>query len=183
MNPVLMFVLGLLIGWLIEWVIDWFYWRRKYKALEAENAEMKEKLVGSSEAKAPRKKDDLTKIKGIGPVIAKKLNEADILSFGDLASLTADQLRDVVGDAIERLADEDEIIFQAKLLSREKDDLTKIKGIGKVISDTLNRADIFTYRELAAITADQLRDVVGDAIERLADEDEIIEQAKKLANG
>jgi hypothetical protein len=30
MNPVFMFVLGLLIGWLIEWVIDYVYWRRRY---------------------------------------------------------------------------------------------------------------------------------------------------------
>jgi hypothetical protein len=57
MNPLVLLVLGLLIGWLMEWVIDWFFWRRRYRALEVENAELKAQL-----------EDDRKTIKGIGPV-------------------------------------------------------------------------------------------------------------------
>lgn len=39
--------------------------------------------------------DDLTAIKGIGPVFAKRLNEAGIVTFADVAAASADQLREV----------------------------------------------------------------------------------------
>ena len=39
--------------------------------------------------------DDLTKIKGIGPTFAKRLQEAGITTYQALASLTADQIKEV----------------------------------------------------------------------------------------
>ena len=56
-----------------------------------------------------------------------------------------------------------------------------IKGIGPVINRRLNQGGIYTYEQLAAITPARLREIVGDVIQRLADEDEIIAQAKELA--
>ena len=63
------------------------------------------------------RRDDLTVINGIGPVIAGKLNQAGIYSYEALANLTPDQLREIVGNAISRLANEEEIIVQARRLS------------------------------------------------------------------
>jgi hypothetical protein len=45
----------------------------------------------------------------------------------------------------------------------------------------LHDAGIKSFAQLGELSADGLRDLVGDAIERLADEDEIIEQAHELA--
>jgi predicted flap endonuclease-1-like 5' DNA nuclease len=128
MNPVFTFVLGLLIGWLIEWVIDYFYWRRRYQ--ERENARQPEPPVAhrsrstASEVEtaqaAAHVRDDLQKIKGIGPVIERKLNEAGIETFEQLGRLTASQLRRILGDAIERLADEESLLQQARDLARRK---------------------------------------------------------------
>ena len=39
--------------------------------------------------------DDLTAIKGIGPVFAKRLNEAGITTFAGLAAASADQLQEM----------------------------------------------------------------------------------------
>jgi len=39
--------------------------------------------------------DELRAIKGIGPVFAKRLNEAGIVTFADVAAASADQLREV----------------------------------------------------------------------------------------
>jgi predicted flap endonuclease-1-like 5' DNA nuclease len=126
MNPVFTFVLGLLIGWLIEWVIDYFYWRRR-------NAEKEQAPV--SEAAAVRRSpslenrksqpvavvpDDLKVIKGIGPVIERKLNEADIHTFEQLGGLTVAQLRRILGNSIERLSDEESLLQQARDLARRK---------------------------------------------------------------
>ena len=121
MNPVFMFILGLLIGWLIEWLIDWFYWRRRYAELEAR---LSEKPVPAAAVpplpvetpQAPRKvaRDDLKLIKGIGPVIERKLNEAGISTFEQLGKLTPDDLRRILGNAIERLSDEEALLRHAR---------------------------------------------------------------------
>ncbi len=103
MNPVILFVSGLLVGWLVEWAIDWFYWRRKYRALEEENAELKAKLKG-----------DLQDIKGIGPVFSAALKKNGVHDFADLAKLSEDQLREVVGEQVEKLVDKKAILKQAR---------------------------------------------------------------------
>lgn len=36
---------GMLAGWLLEWLIDLFYWRRRYRALQQENAELRARLT------------------------------------------------------------------------------------------------------------------------------------------
>ena len=128
MNPVFTFVLGLLIGWLIEWVIDYFYWRRR--SLGGDSAGQSEPAVayrsrsvspeeGTAQAVA-HVQDDLKKIKGIGPVIERKLKEAGIDTFEQLGRLTTAQLRRILGDAIERLADEESLLQQARDLARRK---------------------------------------------------------------
>jgi predicted flap endonuclease-1-like 5' DNA nuclease len=109
MNPLVLFVLGLLIGWLVEWVIDWFFWRRKYRTLEEENAELKAQL-----------EDDLQDIKGIGPVFAARLNKAGVHDFQDLAKLNKNQLREIVGTKIEKLVDKEGILRQARQLAKKR---------------------------------------------------------------
>ena len=109
MNPLVLFVLGLLIGWLAEWVIDWFFWRRKYRTLEEENAELKAQL-----------EDDLQDIKGIGPVFATRLNKAGVHDFQDLAKLNENQLREIVGEQVEKLVDKKSILKQARQLAEKR---------------------------------------------------------------
>ena len=92
---ILAFVVGLLVGWLLEWVIDWIYWRRKYRKenenlrndverLQADNQFLQTKITDLenqtmvsqaafknqvAEVKSSGERDDLTRIKGIGPAI------------------------------------------------------------------------------------------------------------------
>ncbi len=105
-NVWLYFVLGLLVGWLIEWLIDWWYWRRKCQQV---GVSASVNLI-----------DDLQQIRGIGPVIAKKLNDAGITTFAELADLTVTQLEEIVGEEIRRLADEEDILRQARELAARK---------------------------------------------------------------
>ncbi len=127
MNPWIIFLLGILIGWLLEWIIDWVYWRRKaqpessvdnsakLEAAQKEIAELKAQLESCGEVRI----DPLEKIKGIGPVIKRKLNEGGIFSFAQLGALTPAKLEEIVGEEVRRLADEDELIRQAKELAKE----------------------------------------------------------------
>lgn len=71
--------------------------------------------AASSEKTPPstKSKDDLTEIKGIGPVYAKRLTEAGITTFAALAKTSPERLREVT-DAT-AAADPDEWIAQARL--------------------------------------------------------------------
>jgi predicted flap endonuclease-1-like 5' DNA nuclease len=60
--------------------------------------------------------DDLTKIKGIGPTFAKRLQEAGITTYQSLASLTADQIKEVTSVA-DWQADPEQWIVAAKAMA------------------------------------------------------------------
>lgn len=132
MNPLFTFVLGLLIGWLIEWIIDYIYWRRRYAEKEIVYITGDEKkaplpppppapaMVAEPEPVAQVVPDDLKVIKGIGKVIERKLNDAGIYTFEQLGNLTSADLRRILGTAIERLANEESLLQQARDLARRK---------------------------------------------------------------
>ena len=123
MNLWIVLLIGILIGWLLEWIIDWAYWRRKAEAqpaVEDKSAELAatQEKIANLEAELENcgevRIDPLEKIKGIGPVIKRKLNEGGIFSFKQLGNLTPADLEAIVGEEIKRLADEEVIIRQAK---------------------------------------------------------------------
>ncbi|HUV16491.1 MAG TPA: helix-hairpin-helix domain-containing protein [Pelolinea sp.] len=96
-------VIGLIIGWLAEWVIDRFYWRKRITVLESQLA---------------NKKDDLTKIKGVGPVIEERLNKAGIFTFRQVSKLTREEIERFIGDT-QNLSDEKDLIKRAKKLAKK----------------------------------------------------------------
>ncbi|HET6823763.1 MAG TPA: hypothetical protein VFH34_14035 [Anaerolineales bacterium] len=125
MNPVFTFVLGLLIGWLIEWIIDYFYWRRRYANKETFNGpeaaitdEPSSVRVQEPAPVVQETPDDLKVIKGIGKVIERKLNDAGIHTYEQLGNLTPADLRRILGSTIERLANEESLLQQARDLAR-----------------------------------------------------------------
>ena len=121
MNTAVALVLGLLIGWLIEWVIDWFYWRRpRAEPVAAEPAEISHPGVKERYTTPPVHADDLTAIKGIGPVISKRLNDAGIYTYEQLASLTLDEFEEALGDLLQRFINERSILRQAREFANKK---------------------------------------------------------------
>ena len=130
MSLLFVFILGLLVGWLVEWLIDFFYWRTRYAEREAVYAQNKPSTYRTSSVQAveeveappavPVTPDDLKVIKGIGSVIERKLNSAGIYTFEQLGNLTAADLRNILGTAIERLANEESLLQQARDLARRK---------------------------------------------------------------
>ena len=141
MGVIASIVLGLLIGWLVEWVIDWFYWRGRMRPVAEENARLAQdnaglkERIGSLETKVSRKsqlaktrptsdkarKDNLQAIKGVGPVISKRLNEAGIYTFEELSRLTTDELEEIMGSLSKRFFPKQEsILTQAKEFAQKK---------------------------------------------------------------
>lgn len=127
MNPFFTFFLGLLVGWLIEWVIDYFYWRTRSAHNQTEvnlnknSAAHTTPLQTFANGSSPKMiLNDLKVIKGIGPVIEGKLNSAGIYTFEQLGNLTTTDLERILGDVIERLADEESLLEQARALASKK---------------------------------------------------------------
>jgi predicted flap endonuclease-1-like 5' DNA nuclease len=63
--------------------------------------------------------DNLAEIQGIGPKMAFRLREAGIRTFGDMASRTADEIRDLMG-GLPSFADVDSWIDQAATKARDQ---------------------------------------------------------------
>ena len=134
MNIVAMFVLGLFLGWLAEWALDWYYWRARLNRAADENAILQQRITTLEAKKNPIPlsakripivdadgNDNFQAIKGIGPVYAKRLKEAGVLTFEQLSRMTSKQLEDVLGTLYKRFfSKEEQILAQAKEFGRQR---------------------------------------------------------------
>ena len=133
MNVIAFFVLGLLIGWVAEWIMDWFYWRKRIRNLAEENVDLKGRILLLESKKNKRSQlsktrpvnksgnDNLKAIRGIGPVIEKRLNQAGVYTFKELADLDPEELEEILGELIKRFfPGEDKMIAQAKEFVEQK---------------------------------------------------------------
>ncbi|MTB50641.1 helix-hairpin-helix domain-containing protein [Lewinella sp. W8] len=127
--------------------------------------------------------DDLTKIKHIGPFLARKLNEADIYSYEQIANWNAADIAtytELIG-YLPGVIEQNDWVGQARALAaakgseeapaksadvyggRDPEDLKIIEGIGPKIEGVLKDAGIDSLATLAATNADRLRDVLEAA--------------------
>ena len=134
------FIFGLLYGWFIKVAFDRIYRGNEIEDIRNENASLMEYIhtlesqlqIKSLESKSVRRavsqpepvqtantKDDLKVIKGIGPAIEKKLNQAGIHTFEALARLRTEELENILGTT-KRLVQEGNLITQAKQLAGQK---------------------------------------------------------------
>lgn len=84
---------------------------------QAEIRRLEARLSEMSTTTTPDREDDLSKITGIGPVFAQRLNEAGIRTFGQLAQLSPDQIETIIQPRPFQKPDLDAWITQAKNLS------------------------------------------------------------------
>ena len=138
------FILGLIYGWFVKIAFDRIYRDNEIEDIRNENASLKEYINSlesqlqpksleslsvkrtvtqprkqSSPVQTATKKDDLKIIKGIGPAIEKKLNNAGVHTFDALARLTVEELETILGST-KRLVQEGNLIPQAKKLAQQK---------------------------------------------------------------
>ena len=139
------FIFGLLYGWFIKIAFDRIYRENEMEDLRNENASLQDYIhtlemrgrSGTPEARsmpqsAPQalpveapaqppssEKDDLKVIRGIGPAIERKLNNAGIYTFAALSQMSTEQLEGILGNMVKRLQDENDLIAQARDLARK----------------------------------------------------------------
>jgi large subunit ribosomal protein L21 len=134
MNILAALILGLLIGWLIEWIIDWFFWRGRIQKVSDENSKLIERLASHPDMPPPASEpsvttplkdrmglDNFQAINGIGPAFSKRLHDAGITTFEQLAGLTPKQMEEILGKLFKRFfAKENTILDQAGEFAERK---------------------------------------------------------------
>lgn len=145
MRVIKVFLLGLIFGWFMRWIIDRIYYEDDFKRIADENALLKERVhsyetrsvqrvspipqpdqrpapapVTTAANKSSSRKDDLKKIKGIGPVMEKKLNAAGINTFEQFSRLTTQDIQNILGISKRVVQSADNLITQARQLAQKK---------------------------------------------------------------
>lgn len=157
-------------------------------------------------ADAPRK-DDLTKIDGIGPFIAKKLNDIGIYSYEQIAAFDEAQIEQVTKDIqfLPGRIDKDNWVGQASNLSYSGEEdaleafsadsipvppvdaanLQIVEGIGPKIEEKLKAAGIDTLHDLSSASIASLKEILDKAGShyRIHDPSTWPDQAKLAAAG
>jgi predicted flap endonuclease-1-like 5' DNA nuclease len=113
-------------------------------------------------------------------VYAKKLNEAGIFSFWQLAGQTPERLREMIDPEDWQKIEPQSWIAQAKVMA-EPDSLEDIQGIGIVFAKRLNEAGIYTFAQLAKLTAEQIEEIIQPENWQKLDSEKWIAEANELA--
>jgi len=132
-------------------------------------------------------RDDLTRIRGIGPKYAALLNDNGIHDFAGLAAADAARLREIVNPGPMQQINFESWKAQAVALSGAPgvngDDLTTLEGIGPVYAARLRERGIATFGDLAATDEATLADIISAPAWRRINFGEWTSQARLAASG
>ena len=136
MRVLRVFFLGVIFGWLMKWIIDEVYMKDELRFITDENLQLKERLqsmevksvrratpaavLAPAPAEASSRKDDLKVLKGVGPQIEKKLNDAGVHTYVQMSRLTATDLQNILGISKRATQTADNLITQAKKFAQQK---------------------------------------------------------------
>jgi predicted flap endonuclease-1-like 5' DNA nuclease len=141
MRVLKVFFLGFVYGWFMRWIIDEIYLKDNHRMIADENVQLKDRIrslearasarasvaapqpVSSPQPKAAARasaKDDLKVIKGVGPVMEKKLNAAGVNTFEELSRLTTVELQNILGISKRVTQSADNLLTQARKFAQQK---------------------------------------------------------------
>jgi predicted flap endonuclease-1-like 5' DNA nuclease len=136
----------------------------------------------------PARRDDLTRIRGIGPKFAAILVAGGIYTYDDLAAASPEQLHDLIKPGPTRqipfeLWSSQAAAFAATRAERTGDDLTTIEGIGPTYAARLREHGIVTFADLAATDEATLVGIINAPAWRRVNYAEWITQAQLAEAG
>jgi predicted flap endonuclease-1-like 5' DNA nuclease len=144
MRVLKVFLVGLLYGWFLRWIVDAIFVNDNLRLLANENALLKHRIqtleapraiesfrerrietaalpvvdapAVNTEGTGPvvPHRDDLKLIKGVGPQIEKKLNNAGVHTFDQMSRLKNEELQAILGLTKRVAQNADNLINQAK---------------------------------------------------------------------
>ncbi len=158
----LMLIIGFIIGWLVEWIIDNQY--RRMRELQA----TLQQQGGGGEVRV------VAQGAGTGNEFVHTFREFLVEREEEARALRA-ELKEQ-----EAKYEQLEARFEA-YMATHPDDLTAIKGIGRIYQWKLRDAGISTYQQLAATTPEHIREILDVPAWRKLDPESWIQQAQVLA--
>jgi predicted flap endonuclease-1-like 5' DNA nuclease len=164
-------VVGFLVGWLLEYYLDLKYWelRAKRRGLTVSQEQ------GTSDAETT-------------PVFVGH-READVASDTQLAATLQEffEKREEEISAVRQELERQKAHYTdlsrqfEQYMATHPDDLTAIRGIGRIYQWKLRDAGISSYEQLASTTPEQLREILDVPAWRKFEPGSWIEQAKVLS--
>jgi len=118
MSRIILLMIGFVAGWFLK-DTDWQGWLDSLKTAQQPPQKPISLLTGeAAEFAAPEREDEvpadeLEKLTGIGPASNEKLNEHGIYTFAQVASISPEKLKEIVGARVKV----EEVIKQAKALA------------------------------------------------------------------
>ncbi|MFN2115240.1 MAG: helix-hairpin-helix domain-containing protein [Anaerolineae bacterium] len=130
--------------------------------------------------------DELKAIYGINQAVEKKLHDAKIRTYAQLAALGVARYQAIAGADVSEDVDPERVLFIARVTADsvenpQGDDLEAINGIGPVINGLLHDAGISTYADLGRLSQEAFEEILGEQTKNIVDEADIIAQARRLA--
>ncbi len=155
-------LVGFLIGWLAEWALDLLRWRARAKWA---GFNLEGQIAGEEGGRFEPDEGG-----GYARLIAGYLEKRDAEIHELQTKLEA---KEAQLDALQARFDE--------YVQSHPDDLTAIKGIGRIYQWKLRDGGINSYAQLAQTTPERIREILNVPAWRKIDPDSWIEQAKALA--
>jgi predicted flap endonuclease-1-like 5' DNA nuclease len=148
MKVLRVFFVGLIYGWLLRWVVDKIFMEDNLRALANENEILRQRIItletprAQHTRQAPKpepaplpveavkpvatkgsgpiapQRDDLKMIKGIGPKMEKKLNDAGIYTFDQMSRLKSSELQMILGISKRVTQNSNNLLTQAKKFAK-----------------------------------------------------------------
>jgi predicted flap endonuclease-1-like 5' DNA nuclease len=149
MRVLKVFFLGLVYGWFLRWILDVIFHEDELRILSNENALLRQRIravespgslatrsvkqtarallpvedvqpaAAGETAQRVARSDDLKMIKGVGPQIEKKLNDAGVHSFDQMSRLTTSELQSILGLSKRVVQNADNLLTQAKKFAQQ----------------------------------------------------------------
>lgn len=110
-NTALLLIIGFIVVILL---LIFIFWLLNRPSREPDEAQNEERTVSKEKTTA----DDLTRIEGIGPKVAKVLNDAEIRTFEALASANSADIKRVLNEEGLQMMNPEGWIEQARLAAR-----------------------------------------------------------------
>ncbi|HET9909291.1 MAG TPA: helix-hairpin-helix domain-containing protein [Anaerolineales bacterium] len=136
MKVIKLFILGLILGLFYKWLTSRVYTDIEISTITTEDPldmdslkteyikslDTKEKLTAEVKPVVPKtKKEILEVLKGIGPASVKRLNNAGVHTFDELAQLEPEDLRAILGNVLKRAGiTESQVISEARKFAQQK---------------------------------------------------------------
>ena len=155
-------------------------------AAMADEAQFDTVDLGELLVETPR--DDLTRVRGIGPRYAALLADNGITTYEDLAAADPDRLRAILQPGPMQQLNFASWSAQATALATTRgatggDDLTRLEGIGPMYAERLRNGGITTFAQLAEADENALATIISAPAWRRINFASWVEQARLAAAG